>query len=443
MAIGLSDHFGYKKLIRFTIPTIVMMIFTSLYVVVDGIFVSNCVGSDAFAAINIVIPFLMILASVGYMFGVGGCALVSRTFGEGDDERGKRYFSMLIYLLIIIGLVFTTIGYPLIRPISVFLGADNNMLSDCVVYGKLCILFLVPFMLQNAFQSFFVAAEKPKLGLLVTVLSGCTNMVLDFVFVYLLDMGVLGAALATGMSQIVGGVIPLLYFVSKNTSRLKLVKTKFEFRPIIHTLTNGASEMVADISISLTSVFYNMQLMKYSGADGVAVYGVILYISYIFIGTFLGYSIGSAPILSFNFGAKNIKELKNVFKKSMIIVILISLSMTVLSELTASFQSFIFVGYNAELMNMATKAVRLYSLSYVLMGINIYASALFTALSNGLISAIIAFSRTFLFQTIMIFILPLILGINGIWLASVFAELISFAVSLFFIIRNKNKYHYI
>lgn len=443
MNIQLSEHFTYKKLIKFTIPTIIMMIFTSIYGVVDGIFVSNCVGSEAFAAVNLIMPVLMILGAVGFMIGTGGSAIVSKTIGEGQKEKANQYFSMLIYLLIISGFILTVIGIILIRPIAILLGAEGNILNDCVVYGRTLLITLTAFLLQNCFQSFLVVAEKPTMGLIISIIVGITNMVLDFLFMYVFKMGVFGAALATGTSQMIGGVVPFIYFINKNNTQLQLIKTKFNWKVILKTSINGSSEMLTNISMSLVNMLYNIQLMKFAGANGVVAYGIIMYVGFTFIGTYLGYSIGTAPIIGYNYGAENKEELKNIFKKSLKLIGITSLVMTTLAEILAKPLASIFVSYDKQLLEMTTTAIRLYAISYIISGFNIFSSSLFTALNNGLVSAIISFLRTLVFQTSAILIFPVIWGLNGIWLAIVFAEIMALIVSVFFIIKNRKKYQYI
>ncbi len=442
MKIQLSEHFTYKKLIKFTIPTIIMMIFTSIYGVVDGIFVSNCVGSDAFAAVNLIMPILMIFGTIGFMIGTGGSALVSKTIGEGDKKKANKYFSMLIYLLVITGMVLTIVGLVFIEPMSKLLGADESMLKDCITYGRTIIIFLVVFVLQNCFQSFLIVAEKPTFGLIVSIVTGVTNMILDFLFMYVFRMGVFGAALATGISQLIGGVIPLVYFICNKNGTLKLVKAKFEWKAIFQSCVNGSSEMLTNLSMSLVNMLYNMQLMKYAGADGVVAYGIIMYVGFIFAGTYLGYSIGTAPIIGYHYGAGNTEELKNLLKKSLKLIAITSLVMTGLAEILSRVLASIFVSYNVELLNMTTKAIRLFSISFIISGFNMFASSFFTALNNGVVSAAISFLRTLVFQVVMIFILPAILGLDGIWLAVVFAEILSLIVSSIFLIKNRKKYQY-
>ncbi len=442
MKIGLSEHFTYKKLIKFTIPTIIMMIFTSIYGVVDGIFVSNCVGSDAFAAVNLIMPAIMILGTLGFMIGTGGSALVSKTIGEGDKEKANRYFSMLIYLLIIIGLILTVIGVNLITPMAKLLGADENMLADCITYGRTLLLFLVPFVLQNSFQSFLIVAEKPTFGLIISIISGVSNMILDFLFMKILGIGVLGAALATGISQAIGVIIPIIYFASKKNDILYLTKTKFEIKPILQACANGSSEMLTNLSMSLVNMLFNAQLMKYAGSDGVVAFGIIMYVSFIFSGTYLGYSIGTAPIIGYHYGAGNTDELKSLLKKSLKLIAITSFVMTGLAEILSKLLASIFVSYDAGLLEITTNAIRIFALSYLISGFNMFASSFFTALNNGAVSAAISFLRTLVFQVIMIFALPIIFGLNGIWLAVTFAEILSLIVSSVFLIINRKKYNY-
>lgn len=442
MNIQLSEHFTYKKLIQFTIPTIIMMIFTSIYGVVDGLFVSNCVGSDAFASVNLIMPALMILGAIGFMIGTGGSALVSKTIGEGNKEKANQYFSMLLYVVTIIGFIFTVIGLWVMEPVAKLLGAKGDLIEICVTYGRTLIIALIPFMLQNCFQSFLIVAEKPRMGLVISIITGVLNMILDFLFIYVFKMGVFGAALATGISQLIGGIVPLIYFIKKSEN-LKLVKMKFELKPILQACVNGSSEMVTNISMSVVNMLYNLQLMKYAGADGVVAYGIIMYVSFIFSGTYMGYSIGSAPIVGYHYGAENIEELKSLLKKSLKLLIITSVVMTAIGELLAKPLASIFVSYDANLLDMTTNAICIFSISYLISGINIFASSFFTALNNGVVSAAISFLRTLLFQIAMIFILPLIWNLNGIWLAVVFAEVLALIVSIIFLVVNRKKYQYI
>ena len=442
MKIQLSDHFSYSKLIKFTLPTIAMMIFTSIYGVVDGVFVSNCVGSDAFAAVNLIMPIIMILGSVGFMIGTGGSAIVSKTLGEGKKEKANEYFSMLVYLCVVSGVILSVIGIIFTGPIAVLLGAKGSIAKDCVTYGRTVFFMLTGLFLQNAFQSFLVVAEKPKLGLFVTLLAGFTNMFLDFLFVYVLRFGVFGAALATGISQFVGSVIPIIYFAGGKNNVLKLTKCRFNKDIIIKTCINGSSEMVTNMSMSLVNILYNMQLMKYIGTNGVVVYGIIMYVGFIFVGTYMGYAVGSAPVISYHYGAGNKDELKNLFKRSLTIIIVSSVVMTLIAEIIAGYLAGIFVSYDNNLLELTTEAIRIYAVSYLISGINIFASSFFTALNNGVVSAVISFMRMFVFQIVMILLLPVVLGISGIWTAVIAAEVLSVVISVMFLVKNRKKYSY-
>ena len=442
MKIQLSDHFSYSKLIKFTLPTIAMMIFTSIYGVVDGVFVSNCVGSDAFAAVNLIMPIIMILGSVGFMIGTGGSAIVSKTLGEGKKEKANEYFSMLVYLCVVSGVILSVLGIIFTGPIAVLLGAKGSIAKDCVTYGRTVFFMLTGLFLQNAFQSFLVVAEKPKLGLFVTLLAGFTNMFLDFLFVYVLRFGVFGAALATGISQFVGSVIPIIYFAGGKNNVLKLTKCRFNKDIIIKTCINGSSEMVTNMSMSLVNILYNMQLMKYIGTNGVVAYGIIMYVGFIFVGTYMGYAVGSAPVISYHYGAGNKDELKNLFKRSLTIIIVSSVVMTLIAEIIAGYLAGIFVSYDNNLLELTTEAIRIYAVSYLISGVNIFASSFFTALNNGVVSAVISFMRMFVFQIVMILLLPVVLGISGIWTAVIAAEVLSVVISVMFLVKNRKKYSY-
>ena len=443
MKIQLSEHFTYSKLIRFTVPSIVMMIFTSIYGVVDGLFVSNFVGKTPFAAINLIMPFLMAFGTVGFMIGTGGSALVSKTMGEGDHRRANRLFSMLVYVSVGLGVAMSILGIVFLRPIASLLGAEGQMLEDCVVYGRIILLALTAFILQNEFQSFLIAAEKPKLGLAITVAAGVTNMVLDALFVGVFEWGLVGAAAATALSQVVGGVIPLIYFILPNKSRLRLTGFFFDGRALLKTCTNGVSELLTNLSMSLVNMLYNFQLIEYAGEDGIAAYGVIMYVAFLFVAVFIGYSIGVAPVIGFQFGAENREELKSLFKKSMVVLAVLSLAMTTLSEVLAGPLSSVFVGYDEALWEMTTRGFRLYSICFLVLGFNIFASSFFTALNDGLVSGTLSFLRTLLFQIATILIMPAIWGIDGIWLAIVGSEGIALFVTAFCFVRFKEKYHYI
>jgi len=440
--IQLSEHFTYSKLLRFTLPSIGMMLFTSVYGVVDGLFVSNFVGKTPFAAINLIWPFLMMFGTLGFMIGTGGSALVSKTMGEGDRKKANEIFSMLIYVSVAAGLLLTVLGMVLVRPVALWLGAEGEMVEACVVYGRILLSTLVFFVLQNEFQSFCIVAERPRLGLVVTVAAGLTNIVLDALFVAVLDWGLYGAAAATAISQLVGGAIPLAYFVLPNSSTLRLGAARFDGKALAQTCFNGSSELVTNLSMSLVNMLYNFQLMKFAGEDGVAAYGVIMYVNFIFVGVFLGYSLGVAPVISFHYGAMNHDELKSLRRKSLVIITVGALLLTAAAEAAATPLARVFVGYDAGLMAMTRRGFSIYSLSFVIMGFNMFASSFFTALNDGLISALISFSRALLFQVIAILLLPLFWGLDGVWLAIVAAELASLVVTMVCLITKQKEYHY-
>lgn len=442
MKISLSDHFTYRKLLKFVAPSAVMMMFTSIYGVVDGLFVSNYVGKVPFAAINLVMPFIMILGGIGFMIGTGGSALVSKTLGEGDRKKANRYFTMMIYLSLICGAAASVIGFVFIRPISYLLGATDAMIGDCVEYGRMIFLFTTAFMMQNVFQSFLVTAEKPRLGLLATVGAGVTNMALDAWFIAGLGWGVKGAALATGISQTVGGILPLIYFLRPNSSLLKITRTKLEGRPVLLAVTNGSSELMSNISASVVSMIYNIQLMKFAGEDGVAAYGVLMYVQFVFIALFIGYAIGSAPIIGYHYGAINHSELKNMLKKSIVIMSISGIIMTLLAQALALPLAKVFVGYDEGLFDMTVHAFRVFSFSFILAGINIFASSFFTALNNGAVSAAISFLRTLIFQSTAVIVLPMILELDGIWLSITVAEVFALIISVTFLAAKRKKYNY-
>lgn len=443
MKIKLSDHFTYSKLLRFVFPSIIMMVFTSIYGVVDGLFVSNFAGKTAFASINLVMPFVMILGGIGFMIGTGGTALVSKVLGEGKKEKANEIFTMMIIFTLLLGTLLSVIGVISMPWVAKFLGATEEMMADCVLYGRIVTGFTVAFMLQNVFQSFLIAAEKPKLGLLATVLAGITNMALDAIFIIVFKWGVAGAAIATGLSQCVGGIFPLIYFLKKNSSLLRLTKTKLEIKPILNACGNGSSELMSNISSSVVSMIYNFQLMKYVGEDGVSAYGVLMYVQFIFVAIYIGYAIGCAPITGYHFGARNHNELKNMLRKSSFLSAVSGVVLTILAIALSSPLAKLFVGYDEELYELTRHAFRLFAYSFLLAGFNIFTSSFFTALNNGAVSAAISFMRTLIFQTSSVLILPIFLGVDGIWWAITVAEFFAFILSLIFLFAKRKKYNYI
>lgn len=442
MTVSLSDHFSYQKLLRFVAPSILMMIVTSIYSIVDGFFVSNFVGKNPFAALNLIFPVIMALAAFGFMIGTGGSALIAKTLGEGKKDDANGIFSMLVVVLAVGGAILSGTCILLLRPISYAVGATELTIDDCMLYGRVLLISLPFFMLQNSFQSFLATAEKPHFGLRVTVFAGLTNMVLDFLLVYVFPFGLLGAALATAFSQIVGALIPLVYFLRPNDSPLRLTRPRFDFRALGRACYNGSSEMVSNLSTSLVGVLYNIQLMAIAQENGVSAYGVIMYVSFIFMAFFFGYSIAVTPVVGYHYGAENHAELKSLLKKSLTITLISSLVMTVSSIALASPIARIFVGYDAELCEMTVNALRLYALSFLVCGFNIFGSAFFTGLNNGTASALISFLRTLVLQVAAVLLLPRVLGIDGIWLAITAAEALTLLVTAALFLAGRRKYHY-
>jgi len=440
MVIQLSDHFTYRKLLRFTLPSIAMMIVTSIYGVVDGFFISNYCKETAFAAVNIVMPFLMVMGTIGFVFGTGGCALVARYLGEGQRDRANRTFSLLVYLSVFLGIIVAAIGFIFMPSITEWLGATGAMHRDAVIYGRINMIALPAWILQLEFHSFFVTAEKPQYGLFFTIAAGVTNMILDAALIP--SFGVAGAAVATGMGQVIGGCVPLIYFFCTKDSPIRLGRTRFDGRAIVKTLTNGSSEFMSNISMSLVSMLYNRQLLHYAGENGVAAYGVLMYVGFIFSAAFIGYSIGSAPVVSYHFGAENHDELKNLRRKSVRLIVISSICMTVIALVLSGPLAHVFVGYDEALTAMTKEAFHVYSFSFLFMGIAIFSSGFFTALNDGITSAIVSFLRTLVFQVAAVLILPLFLGIAGIWLSVVAAEAMAVAVSVVFLVIKRRRYHY-
>lgn len=440
--IQLSDHFGFSRLFRFTFPSIVMMIFTSIYGIVDGFFVSNFAGEAAFVAVNFIIPYPLILGAVGFMFGSGGSALIARTLGEGDNQKANRIFSLIVYTSAISGVIIMVAGLLLLRPVAIFLGASGDLLTDSLRYGNIILLAIPAYILQFAFQSLFITAEKPRLALAVTVAAGVANMILDALLVGALSLGIEGAAIATAISQYIGGVVPVIYFLCPNSSLLRLTGTGPDIRSLIRVCVNGSSELMSNISMPAVSMIYNAQLLLYSGEKGVAAYGVLMYVCMIFIAIFIGYTVGIAPVISFHYGAGNKKELRSLLSKSAIIIGAFSALMFIAGELLGTPFSMLFVGYDTELLEMTSHAFFIFSFSFLFTGYAIFFSGFFTALNDGVTSAIISFMRTLVFQVAAVLILPLIFKLDGIWISLIVAELMAVVVSLIFLFVKKKKYGY-
>lgn len=442
LRIQLSDHFTYTMLLRYSLPSIIMTVFISLYGIMDGLFVSNFAGKTPFAAISLILPFVFAMGSVGYMMGTGGAAIVAKTLGEKQQEKANQIFSMLIIVTTIIGIVLTIIGLLIIRPVAMAMGATGDLLENSVLYGSIMLTFQIAFMIQTVFQSMFSVAEKPKMGMALTIISGMIDILLNALFIIVFGWGIVGAAVSTIIGQIIGSVFPILYFLRKNDSLLRFVKPIFDGKIILKACTNGSSELMTALSSSVVGVLCNLQLMKLGGENGIAAYGVILYANYIFYAVFIGYSTGCAPIISYHYGAENHFELKNLFRKSLILIGVISVLLTAVAIIFSNPIARFFVGYDPVLLEMSRHAFALYAVSFLICGFNIFGSAFFTALNNGAISVIISFARTLLFQALAIMVLPFFLGLDGVWLAVVASESMALAVAVFFFIQKKKQYHY-
>ena len=440
--IQLSDHFSYGRLIKFVIPTVVMMIFTSIYGVVDGLFVSNFVGKTPFAAINIIFPLIMILGGFGFMLGTGGTAIVAKTMGLGERDRANEYFTFIIIATAVGGVILAILGIIFIEPIAILFGAEGEMLMYAIKYGRIVLLGLPFFMLQNSFQNFFITAERHKLGLAVTIAAGVTNIVLDALFIAIFKWGIIGAAVATASSQFVGGVIPVAYFLFTKKAAIKFTKTHAYWKVLLQTCFNGSSELLSNISMSVVTIFYNYQLLRFAGEDGVAAYGVIMYVNFVFISMFIGFVIGAAPIVSFHYGAGNTDELKSLRRKSTNITVIGGAIMLAVALLLSRVLCRLFVGYDEALYELTLRGFTIFAFSYLVTGFNIFGSSFFTALNNGGVSAIISFLRTLVFQISAVLILPLIMGLDGIWFAIIVAEVLSSAVTIFFLILKRKQYNY-
>lgn len=440
--IQLSDHFTYGRVLRFTFPSILMMLFTSIYGVVDGFFVSNFAGKTPFAAVNLIIPVLMILGCVGFMFGTGGAALIGKTMGEGKARKADEIFSMVVWAAALCGAVLGVVGFGLLRPIARLMGAEGQLLRDSVRYGRIILIAQPFYVLQYEFQCLFVTAEKPKLGLFVTVAAGVTNMVLDALFVAVFGWGLVGAAAATALSQMVGGIVPLVYFARKNTSRLRLVRCMPDWRALGKTCSNGSSEFMSNVSMSLVSMLYNVQLIQYAGENGIAAYGVLMYVSMIFQAIFIGYAVGVSPVVSYHYGAGDREELQNLRKKSLLLISVCDVAMFLMGELLGKPLSRMFVGYDATLLDITSRAFFIFSFSFLFSGLCIFGSSFFTALNDGLTSALISFLRTLVFQVAAVLLLPKLWGLDGIWLSIVAAEVMALIVTALFFFGKRKRYGY-
>lgn len=444
MKIELSGHYSYSRILKTCIPSVLMILTTSVYSIVDGLFVSNFAGTTSFAALNIIWPAIATVAAFGLMFGTGGSALVAMVIGQDDRDRANGIFTMLIRAMLILGAVCGTLLFIFMRPVSIWLGADEAMLPDCIRYGRILVCAMPAFMSQMAFNSFFMTAEKPQLGTLLTVICGITNIAFDALFIVVFGWGLTGAAIATVLGMAVGGIYPLYYFSSKkrNTTKLKFVKADTDWHCIVRCCSNGLSEYVGNIALNIVSMCYNLQLMKLIGQDGVAVYGILMYIGYVYASVYIGYNIAVSPIVSFNYGAQNHDELKSLLRKSIVILLVAGTILTGLSEILSSPMAGIFVGYDPGLKALTARAIRIYMISFMICGLNMFVSAWFTALNNGIVSACAAFARTLVFEMGAIFILPLLLGLDGVWLAVDVADMLALVLAVILLSTFRKRYNY-
>ena len=443
----LSDHFTYRKIFRMTIAPILMMIFTSLYVVVDGLFIANFVGKDAYAGENLIFPIIMIIGGIGFMFGTGGSALSAKLLGEGKKEEANQVFSMLLVFTFLVGIIVSIGGYFLVETFahgmaSITEDATDEMVKEAITYGKILIIGQAIFMLQNYFQSFLLVDERSRLGFIATLCAGIGNIILDFLFIVVFKLGVAGAALGTISGYFVGAIIPFIHFIKNKNGLIEFKLTRFKARPILKSCFNGSSEFVNNISSSIVGIVFNIQLLKFMGQNGVAAYGTIAYVSFLFVSIFIGYSIGMAPVISFNYGAENHDELKNVLRKSLIIIFIMELFMVLISFTCARPLAMLFSSGNNDLEELTINALRICSLAFIFTGIGIFTSSFFTALNNGALSALNAFMRTLVFQIAFILLLPLIFGASGIWWAIIFADCAAFILAIACLIWKRKQYHY-
>lgn len=442
MKVELAGHYGLRRLVKTSLPMIAMMIVTSIYSIVDGYFISNFAGSTAFAAMNLVWPALALISAVGLMIGTGGSALVSKTLGEGDTGRADEIFTMLVHIALIIGAVLTVGLFIFMKPLIIALGAEGEMIPKAVMYGRIVVLAMPEFIMQMMFQSFYMTAERPELGTRMSIISGCINIALDALFVVGFGWGLTGAAVATALALAVGGIYPLWFFSSKkNNTHLQFVCfSRIDWKAITRTCTNGMSEYVGNIALNIVSIGYNLQLMKYIGENGVSAYGIIMYVGFIFAAVYIGYNLCVSQVIAYNFGAGNRAELRSLLKKSLLLIGIGGVIMTALAEGSAPLLAKIFVGYDAELCSLTVRALRIYMLSFLICGFNMFCSAWFTALNNGLVSAAAAFARTLIFELGAVLIVPGIIGIDGIWLAVSIAEVLAVLMSAILILAYRKRY---
>lgn len=442
MQNDISKEFTLPSLIKFTLPTIVMLVFVASYTIVDGIFVSRFVGTTALSAMNIVFPLINILIGLGIMMGTGGSAIIGRKLGEGKEEEARSAFTLVTVFSIIVGLVISALCFLFIQPLSILLGADENLLPYCIAYGRIMMAFYTVSVVQTLFQTLFITAGKPQLGLWLNVAAGLANILFDYVFIVLLDMGIAGAAWGTVSGFLIGGIPALVYFAKPRTV-LYFVKPRWNGRIILQTMTNGSSEMVTNAAMAITTLLFNLAMMELLGEDGVAAITIVLYAQFLFSSAYLGFASGAAPVFSYNYGNRNIPQLKWLFKTCLCIILISSVVCFAFSYLMAVPTIAIFTPKESNTYAITLYGYKIFVWNFLFAGINIFASSFFTALSNGKVSAMISFLRTFVFVAGSILLLPKFLGIDGIWLAVPVAEAVTVLVALFLLAINRKHYHYL
>lgn len=439
----LGGHYGARRLFISSLPLIGMMVLISIYSIVDGLFVSNLVGTTAFAALNLIWPAIGLVGALGLMVGTGGAALVSKTLGEGDEPRANRYFSMFVEFILLLSVVLAVPLLVWMEPLAVAIGAEGEMVRQCAIYGRICAAGMPAFMMQMGIQPFFMVAGRPRMGTWISLVSGLLNIGLDALFIIVCGWGLAGAAAGSMLACCFGGFYPLWYFSSRfNRSSLAFKATGFEFGPLAKACSNGLSEFVGNISFNIVSMCYNWQLMRFYGENGVAAYSVILYLGFIFVAVYSGYNMTVTPLVGFNFGAGNKRELRSLLRHSLTLMLVLGVLLAGTAELLAGPAARLFVGYDSELTALTVHATRLYAPSFLITGLTLFVSAWFTGLNNGPVSALASFSRTFVFELSCVFLLPVLLGVNGIWLSAPAAEILSLFLGAALLLRFRSRYGY-
>lgn len=439
---GIAQEFNLISLLRFVAPTVVMLVFMSLYQMVDAVFVSKFVGENALSALNIVYPFPSIVIAVSIMLATGGSAIIARNMGEGKEKEAKENFSFIVLVGAVIGVAIATAGILFIEPLIYMLGATPSLYDYCYEYLFILVLSVPLSVFQMLFQSFFVTAGKPHLGLTLTVLGGVSNIVLDYVFIVLCGFGVSGAALATSIGYSIPGLFGLIYFAVSRKGTLYFVKPVFRWGVLFKCCINGSSEMVNNLAVAVTTFLFNVLMLKYEGEAGVAAITIVLYAQFLMTSAFMGFSSGIAPVVSFNYGSGNVRQLKKIFKISVWVIAVVSAAVFVIAETCSDVVIMVFTPAGSEVFGLTKYGFAIFSFSFLCTGMNIFASALFTAFSNGKISAILSFLRTFVFLTACLLFLPLFWGVDGIWLAVPVAEVMALFVSVYYLVRFKKVYQY-